>query len=88
MMNYWDVEQPQFALEKGPSWLAIDAASGRLSGAPDRVGQFEVVVAVTLQREERTLDPAQLQWGVEKVVDSRPRAVGAAQQAFVIEVKP
>ena len=34
------------------------------------------------------LDPAQLQWGIEKTIDTRLEAVGAAKQAFVIETSP
>ncbi|MCI0360363.1 MAG: hypothetical protein L0211_17950 [Planctomycetaceae bacterium] len=87
-MNYWDVEQPQFQIEKGPEWLSIDKSTGRLFGQPDRAGRFEVIVAVTLEREQRTLDEGQLRWGVEKVVDSRVETVGIAKQAFVIEARP
>jgi hypothetical protein len=88
VMNYWDVEQPRFQIEKGPDWLTIDEASGQLTGKPDRAGRSDVVVAVTLQRIQRKLDPAQLQWGVEKTLDSRIEAVGIAKQAFVIETRP
>ena len=87
-MNYWDVEQLRFRIAKGPSWLTIDAATGQLSGRPNCAGREEVVVAVTLQHEHRRLDPAQLQWGSEKITDSRVENVGTAQQAFVIETKP
>jgi hypothetical protein len=87
-MNYWDVEQPRFQLEQGPSWLTIDPATGRLSGKPTAAGRSEVTVAVSLEREERRLDPAQLQWGIEKVVDARLETVGAAKQTFVIETLP
>ena len=86
--NYWDVEQPRFQIERGPAWLTIDPATGRLSGKPDRPGKAEVVVAVTLEHEVRRLDPAQLQWGVEKILETRVQTVGAAKQAFVIETAP
>jgi hypothetical protein len=88
VMNYWDVEQPRFALEQGPSWLTIDKSTGQVSGEPTAAGRFEVVAAVTLEREQRTLDAGQLQWGIEKVTDSRVEQVGTARQRFVIEVKP
>jgi hypothetical protein len=88
VMNYWDVEQLQFRIEKGPAWLAIDEATGQLSGTPDRAGREEVVVAVTLKRQHRRLDPGQLQWGVEKATESRVESVGTARQAFVIESRP
>jgi hypothetical protein len=88
VMNYWDVEQPRFALEQGPSWLTMDETTGRLAGKPNTLGRFEVVVAATLEREQRMLDPAQLQWGIEKVTDSRVEKVGMARQQFVIEVEP
>ena len=71
VMNYWDVEQPRFQLEQGPEWLSIDESTGQLSGKPDRAGRSEVVVAVTLEREQRSLDPAQLQWGIEKITETR-----------------
>ncbi|HEY2414842.1 MAG TPA: hypothetical protein VGI40_21535 [Pirellulaceae bacterium] len=88
VMNYWDVEQPRYTLEQGPSWLKMDESAGRLSGRPEAAGRFEVDVAVTLEHEQRTLDPSQLQWGNEKVVDLRPEKVGTARQRFVIEVRP
>jgi hypothetical protein len=88
VMNYWDVEQLRFALEKGPGWMTIDEATGQLSGKPDRAGRDEVVVAVTLEREHRSLDPAQLQWGIEKVTDRRVERIGTTRQAFVIETNP
>jgi hypothetical protein len=88
VMNYWDVEKPRFQLERGPKWLNIDKATGRLSGTPDEAGRFDVIVAVTLERERRRLDPAQLQWGVEKILDSGAEDVGAAKQRFVIEAAP
>ena len=47
-----------------------------------------MVVAVTLEREQRTLDPGQLQWGVEKTIDVGVESVGAAKQRFVIETTP
>ena len=84
-MNYWDVEQPHFHIEQGPSWLHIDPATGQLSGKPDVIGRSEVIIAVTLEREQRSLDPAQLQWGVEKTLGSRLETVGMAQQRFELE---
>ena len=87
-MNYWDVEQPQFEIEQGPKWLTVDRATGRLSGKPDAVGRAEVVVAVKLQRVQRSLDPGQLQWGVEKAVKSSIETVGTARQVFTIETRP
>jgi hypothetical protein len=88
VMNYWDVEQPRFQIEQGPGWLRIDKSTGRLTGKPDRAGRFEVIVAVTLEREQRSLDAAQLQWGIEKILDSRLEVVGTAKQAFVIDAAP
>jgi len=88
VMNYWDVERPQFQIEKGPNWLAIDKSTGQLSGQPDRAGRGEVIVAVILEREQRSLDEGQLRWGVEKIIDTRVEAVGTAKQTFVIETKP
>jgi hypothetical protein len=87
-MNYWDIEQPQFEIEQGPKWLSIDRATGQLSGTPDAVGRAEVTLAVKLQRVQRTLDPGQLQWGVEKIVKSTVESVGTAKQSFIIEIKP
>lgn len=88
VMNYWDVELPRFQLEQGPKWLTIDPATGQLSGKPDRAGLTEVVVTVKLERVQRVLDPAQLQWGVEKITDTGVETVGTAKQAFVIATKP
>jgi hypothetical protein len=86
VMNYWDVEQPQYHIERGPSWLTIDPATGHLSGKPNASGRSEVVVAVTLQGEQRSLDPAQLQWGIEKIVANRLETIGTAKQSFLIDV--
>jgi hypothetical protein len=88
VMNYWDVEQPRFQLDKGPKWLSIDSTTGQLFGKPDRAGRAEVVVSVKLERMQRSLDPAQLQWGVEKIAKSGLETVGAAKQAFVIDTQP
>jgi hypothetical protein len=88
VMNYWDEEKPRYELEKAPPWLRIDKTTGRLSGKADPAGRCEVVVAVKLERERRKLDPAALQWGVEKVVDSRTENVGTAKQSFIIETTP
>ena len=73
VMNFWDAEQLGFRIERGPNWLTIDAASGQLSGKPDRAGRATVIVSATLQREHRPLDPGQLQWGVEKPIESQNR---------------
>ena len=78
-------EQPRFQIEQGPKWLRIDELTGRLSGKPDDLGQADVIIAVTLQRQQRNLDPGQLQWGIEKVMDTRLESVGTAKQAFIIE---
>jgi hypothetical protein len=85
VMNYWDVEKLRFQMEKGPKWLRIDESRGQLSGRPDRAGRSDVVIAVKLERERRKLDPSVLQWGVEKVIESRIETVGTAKQSFVIE---
>jgi hypothetical protein len=87
VMGYWDVERPRFRLEQGPKWLTIDEATGRLSGKPDRAGRTEVVVSITLERARRNLDPAQLQWGVEKILETGIETVGIAKQAFAVEAK-
>jgi hypothetical protein len=84
--SFWDVEQPRFRIERGPAWLKIDKASGKLSGTPDAVGKSEVVVGVTLEREKRRLDGDALKWGVEKIVSSGTEEVGSATHTFVIDV--
>jgi hypothetical protein len=88
VMNYWDVEQPRFRIERGPKWLSINKTTGQLSGKSDSVGRSEVIVAVTLDREQRSLDPDRLQWGVEKVVGAGMESIGTARQSFVIETEP
>ena len=88
VMNFWDVEQPRFELEQGPQWLAIDPTTGLLSGTPKSAGRDDVVVAVKLQRVKRPLDPAQLQWGVEKTLRTEVETVGTARQAWTIEIGP
>ncbi len=88
VMNYWDVEKPRFKIVQGPNWLAIDEATGQLSGEPDTAGRSDVIVAVTLEREQRLLDPGLLQWGIEKCLETRVETVGTAQQVFAIETTP
>ena len=73
--NFWDIEQPKFAL-KGPSWLKLDAATGALSGTPDAAGKFDVEVTVTIDREVRKLDEGILGWGKRRC--SPPRRSGSA----------
>jgi hypothetical protein len=88
-MSYWDVEKPRFALEKGPSWLKIDADTGLLSGVPDRSsGKVTVVVTATIDQDVRNLDSRALSWGQEKVLSTGTRRVGIATQRFTIEVAP
>jgi hypothetical protein len=87
-MGFWDIEKARFAIQRGPSWLKIDEASGVLSGTPDAAGKVEVEVEVTLERELRKLDEAALKWGNEKVVASGTEKVGSAGQRFVIDVRP
>jgi hypothetical protein len=87
-MSYWDVETPRFALEQGPAWLRIDAATGLLSGVPDRAGPATVVVTATIDREVRSLDNRMLSWGVEKVVSTGSQRVGVARQKVTIDVAP
>src|SRR5262249_45436396 len=87
-MSFWDLERPRFRIEKGPKWLSVDERTGRLKGTPDRLGNPEVVVNVTLEREDRRLDEASLKWGIEKVVSSSIVPAGQASQRFVVTVGP
>jgi hypothetical protein len=87
-MNYWDREEPRFALEQGPPWLKIDAGSGLLSGVPDRPGKVAIVVTATIDKEVRGLDARMLSWGVEKIVSTGTQRVGVATQKFTIVVAP
>jgi len=86
--NFWDAEKPQFSLERGPAWLTIDKATGRLSGTPDAVGKSEVVVAVTLERDLRRLDGEVLKWGNEKILATGTETVGRSSQSFILDVRP
>src|SRR6185312_5356547 len=88
VMNYWDVESPRFTLRKGPKWLKIDAASGLLSGVPDRAATEEVIVAAAIDREVRNLDAGKLMWGLEKVDSTKTQRIGIATQKFAIRVAP
>jgi hypothetical protein len=87
-MNYWDVETPRFAMQEGPEWLKIDAATGTLSGVPDRPGKVAVVVSASIDREVRNLDARMLSWGLEKVLSTGAERVGVATQKFTIDVAP
>ena len=84
--SFWDVEHPAYALERGPAWLKVDAATGLLSGTPDAAGGAEVVVTATTDREVRNLDPRSAGWGVESVVSTGTERVGSDTQRFTIEV--
>lgn len=88
VMNFWDIERPRFSLEHSPTWLTIDAETGLLSGTPDRSVKAEVVVSVTLQRDDRRLDEQALRWGVEKVISTGLAALGSATQSFTVDVAP
>jgi hypothetical protein len=46
---FWDAEKPVFSIVRGPSWLAIDAATGVLSGTPP--ADFRAPAEVTLSVE-------------------------------------
>src|SRR5262249_5913328 len=85
-MNFWDIEKPQFRLEKAPAWLKLDESTGRLTGKPDSPGRAEVVVSVTLVRPLHRLDEADLKWGREKVIGTGTESIGGAKQSFVIVV--
>ena len=87
-MSFWEIERSRFEIQRGPEWLAIDGATGLLSGTPDRSGGAEVVLAVTLERDDRRLDEEALKWGIEKVISSGKVSAGRATQSFVIEVGP
>ncbi len=88
-MNFWDVERPRFAIQRGPRWLTIDEATGLLSGIARSIRERpRWYVSVTLERDVRRLDEAALKWGIEKVVSSGTETVGIATQSFVIEVGP
>jgi hypothetical protein len=86
--NFWDVEKPRFALEKGPNWLKLDEATGTLSGTPSAPGKYEVTITATIDRTVRNLDQNILGWGNEKVLSTLTQRVGSASQRFVIEVGP
>jgi hypothetical protein len=85
--NFWDIEKLQFALSKGPDWLKVDSATGRLNGTPPAAGAFEVELTVALDREVRKLDGDTLAWGNEKVLSNTMERVGEATQRFTITVE-
>ena len=86
--NYWDVEKARFSIERGPEWLKIDKETGHLSGTPETTGKAEVVIGVTLEREQRRLDGDSLKWGVEKIVSTGTEKVGSTTQNFVLDIVP
>ncbi|MGA2032055.1 MAG: Ig domain-containing protein [Thermoguttaceae bacterium] len=85
--GYFDVEKPRFALDQGPDWLKIDAATGVLHGTPDAAGKAQVAVTATIDRQVRKLDPKVLVWGNEKVLATSTERVGTTTQKFVIDVQ-
>jgi hypothetical protein len=84
--NFWNIEKPKFAIERGPKWLKIDPATGVLSGTPDAAGKADVVVTATIDHEVKKYDESALRWGVEKIASTKTETVGTATQPFVIEV--
>jgi hypothetical protein len=87
-MSYWDIENPRFALEQGPSWLKIDERTGVVSGIPERPGKVVIAVTATIDREVRQLDERALSWGMEKTLSTSTQRVGAATQTFTLEIAP
>jgi hypothetical protein len=45
----WDREELSFKLVEGPGWLAIDEATGELSGKPDAAGTAKVIIKASTQ---------------------------------------
>jgi hypothetical protein len=86
VVNFWDVQEPEYALEQGPAWLEIDAASGLLTGIPDAPGKTRIVVTATLRREMQELDPERLAWGHRVVTRVISEEMGPAIQEFFIDV--
>jgi hypothetical protein len=87
-MNYWDIENPRFALQKGPRWLKIDERTGVLSGVPKSPGKVVITVTASIDREARKLDERALSWGQEKTLSTSTQRVGAAAQTFTLKVAP
>lgn len=85
--GYFDIEQPRFAVERGPAWLRIDPDTGVLSGTPDTTGKAEVLVTALIERQVRNLDEPTLKWGNEKVLSLETQQVGTATQQFFIDVR-
>jgi hypothetical protein len=87
-MNYWDIEEPRFAVKQGPSWLKIDERTGVLSGVPDKSGKVDIIVTATIDREVRNRDERALSWGQEKTLSTSTERVGTATQTLALEVAP
>jgi hypothetical protein len=87
-MNYWDVENPRFAMRQGPRWLTVDERTGVLSGVPESPGQVVITVTATIDREARELDERALSWGQEKTLSTRTQRVGTATQTFTLAIAP
>ena len=87
-MNYWDIENPRFALQQGPAWLKLDKGTGLLSGVPDSPGKVVITVTATIDREIRKLDERALSWGQEKALSTSVQRVGSATQTFTLEIVP
>jgi hypothetical protein len=87
-MNYWDIENPRFAIQQGPAWLKSDERTGQLSGVPDSPGKVAITVTATIDREVRKLDERALSWGQEKTLSTSTQRVGSATQTFTLEVAP
>lgn len=84
--NFWDIEQPQFTLLKGPAWLKIDKRQGVLSGTPTDAGTADIEIAIALEKPVFRLDEARLSWGQEKVLEVGKNSVGSITHRFQIDV--
>jgi hypothetical protein len=71
--GYFDIEQPRFTLQRGPSWLKLDEATGVPSGIPDTSGKVKVAGTVALDRDSRRLEEKSLVFARE-VLPSRSQA--------------
>ena len=57
----WDKEVLSFKLVEGPGWLAIDEATGELSGKPDAAGTVKVVIEASTQLGSKARQEVEVQ---------------------------
>ncbi len=47
--GFWETEELTFGLREAPGWLKVDAATGKVTGTPEKAGKYRVELEVKTQ---------------------------------------